>query len=715
MADGAPASARSAPADPEILAREHGRPMDGAGSGLVPPRGVYGLGSRRLGRLPGLAGFLPEATGFRPFPMALRGLAAVAGWGLKRHGQRARVWARAIGSPYLALEDGFLRSVGLGVTGARPLSLVIDDLGMYYDATGPSRLEVLIEAGAAETGPVRQRAARCLAQLNAAPLSKYNTGSPPSAELARRLGEDFVLVADQTRGDASVALGLAGEESFATMVQAARDAHPGRVIAVKLHPDVLAGRKRGFLEAVSGDRIVRIEEPLDPAWAIASCRAVFSVTSGLGFEALLQGKRVHTFGLPFYAGWGLTEDTLRSHRRTRRASLEGLFGAAFLLYARYLDPYRSAPASLEETLERIRFLRQRALETSRRTVAVGFTRWKQDAVRPFLAWGGGELQFAETSDQALAEAERTSPPARIVAWASRCPAVLTARARSAGIEIETMEDGFLRSVGLGARLVPPLSLALDPGGVYYDPESGSRLEALLQEGGFDQAVLERARLLVTSITQARLSKYNVGAPLGLRFSADRPNILVPGQVEDDASIRRGTRRVGTNLGLLEAVRAARPEAFLVWKPHPDVTAGFRAGTVPAEAVARLADATASDVSMPDLLDAVEEVHTMTSLTGFEALLRGLRVTCWGQPFYAGWGLTEDRDPIRHRTRPATLDELVAAALILHPRYVDPVTGLPCGPEVAVLRLAEPALWRPGLGLRLRQELARWNKRLRPPR
>jgi len=77
------------------------------------------------------------------------------------------------------------------------------------------------------------------------------------------------------------------------------------------------------------------------------------------------------------------------------------------------------------------------------------------------------------------------------------------------------------------------------------------------------------------------------------------------------------------------------------------------------------------------------------------LLRGVPVTCWGTPFYAGWGLTEDRAPLPPGRRgvPRTLDELVAAALILYPRYLDPVTLLPCPPEVMMERLDDPAVWR----------------------
>ena len=70
---------------------------------------------------------------------------AVLGWGMKPTAAAGRRWAEKNGRPYVALEDGFLRSVGIGEAGATSLSLIVDDLGVYYDATRPSRLEHLIQ------------------------------------------------------------------------------------------------------------------------------------------------------------------------------------------------------------------------------------------------------------------------------------------------------------------------------------------------------------------------------------------------------------------------------------------------------------------------------------------------------------------------------------------------------------------------------------------
>ena len=234
-----------------------------------------------------------------------------------------------------------------------------------------------------------------------------------------------------------------------------------------------------------------------------------------------------------------------------------------------------------------------------------------------------------------------------------------------------------------ARRLPLLCRSRDDLGIYYDPRTESRLERLIAASvDLPQTDLDRARDLVRSLTAQGVTKYNQGGPV-----PDLPpgrRILVPGQVPDDAGLVSAAGDLRTDADLVAFVRAKNPEAVVVYKPHPDVEAGLRDGprTRPEP------DVTVPQTDPAGLLAAVDEVWTMTSLLGFEALIRGVPVTTTGAPFYAGWGLTADLGtvPARRRARP-TLAGLVHAALIDYPRYNDPVTGRPCSPEQAVDRLA----------------------------
>lgn len=131
----------------------------------------------------------------------------------------------------------------------------------------------------------------------------------------------------------------------------------------------------------------------------------------------------------------------------------------------------------------------------------------------------------------------------------------------------------------------------------------------------------------------------------------------------------------SNARLLAAVRSARPDAFIVYKPHPDVSSGNRIGALAPGEAARWADHVETCHGVTSCIDACDELHTITSLAGFDALLRGKPVTTHGLPFYAGWGLTTDLatgSALQRRTRRLAIDELVAGALIRYPLYWDPI-------------------------------------------
>jgi capsular polysaccharide export protein len=391
------------------------------------------------------------------------------------------------------------------------------------------------------------------------------------------------------------------------------------------------------------------------------------------------------FGSPFYAGLGFTDDRGSRVPRPTPASPLQVFAAYHLRYARYFDAYSRQETTFEQVSEQLAWLRDRFLEQPR-AVCFKITRWKRSSVNRMLDGPDGPPLHASAIEPAIDLAKRNR--GRVVAWASRDNERLKFACRDARVPLVQVEDGFVRSAGLGASFVLPLSLVFDAAGIYYDPRTPSDLETLLQDGEFSAELVERARRLRESLIGAGTTKYNVGPNAETRIeSGGKPIVLVPGQVEDDASIRLGSPRLRSNLELLGAVRERHPGAFILYKPHPDVEAGFRRGHIPRQRAAELADLIVPKGSILHLIGACDRLETITSLAGFEALLRGKPVTTHGQPFFAGWGMTEDLCPVPRRTRRRSLDELVAAALILYPRYIDPVTGLACSPELLVERLA----------------------------
>ncbi len=343
------------------------------------------------------------------------------------------------------------------------------------------------------------------------------------------------------------------------------------------------------------------------------------------------------------------------------------------------DPFNGQTISPLEAIELCGFWRGLIDRNRPIVAALGFAHWKRPTVAPLL-WNGKEAPFRRSLPRTAIEGD-------VAVWRSRVAPV--DNARLADRPVLEVEDGFIRSAGLGADCVPPLSIIVDRSGVHFDPTRPSDLEDLLQHGSFPPDLLARAAALRTAIVAAGLSKYeqSQAGPLP-RPGGTRRHVLVPGQVEDDRAVTSGGA-LRSNLELLRRARAAvGPDAFVIYKPHPDVLAGHRRGTIAASDTAQFADAIETDAPMAALIEMVDELHVNSSQAGFEALLRGKPVTVHGVPFYAGWGLTTDLGEVpARRTARRTLDELVAAALLLYPRYLDPETGLPCPAEVLVERLS----------------------------
>jgi capsular polysaccharide export protein len=309
------------------------------------------------------------------------------------------------------------------------------------------------------------------------------------------------------------------------------------------------------------------------------------------------------------------------------------------------------------------------LASAKKVFAFGFSLRKRKIVR----------QFTRRDDVVFIDsAKAVSADSILLLWGrAEAPKPLPS-----AVQIVRLEDGFLRSVGLGADLIQPVSWVMDARGIYFDATQASDLEHLLETAAFDEALLARAESFAARIVKSGMTKYNVGAGSWSPPVSARQIILVPGQVETDASIKFGALKICQNIELLKAVRAANPDAYVVYKPHPDVLAGLRGSGRKENTALNWCDEVVTDIGMADMLDKVQEVHTMTSLTGFEALLRGKRVVCYGAPFYAGWGLTEDHLAVPRRTRRLSLNALVAAALLLYPTYISRRNGVPISPEQA---------------------------------
>jgi len=670
-------------------------------------------------------------------------------WGRSRYAARGEAVAASRNVPLIRLEDAFLRGLRPGRTGEPGLGLMIDGSGVHFDSSAPSALERILSTTLLDDSNLLMRARDGIARLRHLHLSKYNIHAVPG----NLPDPGYVLVVDQTSGDASIRFGGSSAATFREMLVLAQEENPGKRVVIKIHPETQLGLRPGhFSPQDAKGPVSLLTSAVSPHALLDGAVAVYTVSSQLGFEAILAGHRPVVLGQPFYAGWGLTDDRNPVPRRQRKLTRAQMFAAAMILAPTWVDPCRDRLCSFEQAVDQLEADVRTFRADRHGHVATGMRLWKRRRMQDVF---GREvpLVFRNTAPVAARLAQATGKT--LIAWG-------TSNAAAPGAL--RVEDGFLRSRGLGAQLVPPLSLVLDDLGIYYDASRESRLERLIQSplppGGEARADTLRQLLIA-----ARVSKYNLSGPgqlapsdpsdtgklagtaslastgspsgssslavtLGLVSTDSLPNtgkpsgtdrlgpspnpdssplrVLVAGQVEDDASILLGGGDVRTNLGLLQAARAANPGAVILYKPHPDVEAGLRPGKITAKALTGLADFVAEAADPLTLIADVDQVWTMTSLLGFEALIRGKPVTTLGAPFYAGWGLTRDLGPVPARRHHApdghplprpSLNHLIHAALIAYPRYYDPVSGRPCPPEVVLERLASGTVPHPGAVLR----------------
>lgn len=177
--------------------------------------------SSGIKRLPHLEAFLaPEYETYKDSD-------AVVGWGKKETAKKAISYAKEHHLPYIALEDGFLRSVGLGVKNAPPLSILVDPVGVYYDASSASSIEAdCVHYEEWFTPELATRAQSAIERIVSSDFSKYNcTPLCPSDWPGPDNGAvkgPYVLCIDQTQGDASVRLGAADAESFRRLPEDSR-------------------------------------------------------------------------------------------------------------------------------------------------------------------------------------------------------------------------------------------------------------------------------------------------------------------------------------------------------------------------------------------------------------------------------------------------------------------------------------------------------------
>jgi len=305
--------------------------------------------------------------------------------------------------------------------------------------------------------------------------------------------------------------------------------------------------------------------------------------------------------------------------------------------------------------------------------------WKEPIITELLKAKGAEVFQHIPHDASAKHVDRVfigQENPTIIIWGMQAPDALLKYAAEHKLDIWHIEDGFIRSIGLGAEHIPPASVIIDKtGGLYFRSDRPSSMEDILNSKRFTEADIARAKRIMSEILKYNATKYNLNeTETNYQIDSTQDNIIIFGQCEDDNSILYGSPEIQLNTDLIKQVLKDFPNSNIYYRPHPDVTAGLRVQlSDPSEFADRIC-IMEQPYPIWENIEKFQRVCVMTSLAGFEALMRGRKVKTYGQPFYSGWGLTDDLVPCIRRKQNRTLEEVFFAAYVEASTYLIPGTG-----------------------------------------
>lgn len=607
----------------------------------------------------------------------------------KAHYNKSQKLAKKYNIPLIQIEDAFVGYF-------EDIHGKIVNIGFYYDANGQvyysNKDGDIISKTLQNQDYIQQNlddSSLLIRKIVSNKITKFNKTNQPQFVPTQSAAP--ILLIDQTFRDKSITVNGHGEKEFQKMyeqaIRLAKEQYNGAKIYIKTYP-----KGRGYLQEITKkSEVIFLNDDHNIYDILQHVDEVFTVSSQVGFEALLAGKKVRTFGAPFYAGYGLTNDDIKINRPKR--TLEEVFYASYVKACKYC--IAQTECSLNEILDVI-LEHKRLIDIDNqveRYFFYGIPLWKMPHVASFLF--KKNLRMIRVKDKKALERNVPTPKDAVVVWGFKgeCESLLN-YTENHNIPIITFEDGFIRSLGLGSDFITPYSLVMDRYGIYYNPQQISELEVVLSNFTITPEQKARVQNLCNILVQNKVTKYNVGTKDNverlqeIKQSANgRKIILITGQVSDDMSLIKGGIMISDCRTLTEKVRQENPDAFIIYKHHPDVIVNNRKGYISSHILRKYVDVILKDINIVDVIQISDEVHTITSLAGFEALLHGKKVVHYGLPFYGGYGFTENKSSI-HTRKMIDFDTFCYVTFFLYPRYAVPNVGIALTPEVIVKTLRE---------------------------
>lgn len=285
---------------------------------------------------------------------------AVIQWGITDNDNKKSVsnLMRSFGKKPFIIEDGFIRSVGIGLSKEPALSITLCGDTAYYDSYNVSSFEKVLNSDRVFTDEELTKAKNAIRLITENHISKYNDSPHLPVSIGRNSSRK-VLVVDQRYGDQSVFCAKANEKDFQRMLIDAIQDNPDADILIKRHPDAVKGEKGSYFSDKNVeftrdiDNVYLIDYDIHPHQLLEIADKVYVCSSGLGFEALLYSKEVICYGVPFYSNWGVTTDKINEDRRVKNRSIEEIFYVSYIECSRYYSPDLERVCDIDDCIDYI--------------------------------------------------------------------------------------------------------------------------------------------------------------------------------------------------------------------------------------------------------------------------------------------------------------------------------------------------------------------------
>lgn len=454
---------------------------------------------------------------------------------------------------------------------------------------------------------------------------------------------------------------------------------------------------------------------------LTKCKGVVVVNSTMGISAISEGKPTIALGDAIYTGPGLAQCALVNGHYVEEllhqfwCNLIAPTPQLVNLFLTVLKKNSLVPGNFYTRLGR-----RQAIDYSLVKLKVK----KPHGIQACHIFSSGirKIKHLETF---LADIDTEC----VIGWGYR-PTTAKARkyAQNHEIPFYALEDGFIKTAGYDIAHANIYSLILDKGGIYYDANSDSDLKnCLINSSWFTEELKSRAQRLREYIVKYKISKYNITNTKAqfdkaMDLEADdaelnttnydelfenisltpnssntlqnlqpaKDSVLLIDQTFGDCSISCGLASEQSFCDMLETALLSHKPSNIYVKVHPNVYAGNKKGYFKISDLKKLGvNIIDWQINTIELAQLFKDVYTVTSGFGFEALLCGANVTVFGCPFYAGWGLTNDKLPgtslerAQRCMKKVDIDLLTAAVFFKYSIFVDPKTGKRSTPEAAI--------------------------------